>query len=143
MKDIELAKELLINEELALVVVKDGVVIYKSRDRGIRPLFTAVKEMKESLKGASIADKVIGRAAAMLSEYGQIHELYTSLISEKAIEVLDNTDIIYSYEKAVPFIQNRDLTGLCPVENLSLKVDTIEDLIRGIEDFLDSISKKS
>lgn len=143
MKDIEIAKELLVNEKLALVVVKDGEVLYKSTDRGIKPLFTAVREMKESLKGASIADKVIGKAAAMLSEYGGIHELYTSLISQTAIEVLDKTDIIYNYEKAVPFIQNRDLTDLCPVENLSLKAENMDDLLMGIEKFLESISRKS
>lgn len=139
MKDIEIAKDLLLKENLSLVVVKDGEVVFKSDDRGIKPLYTAVKENKESLKGSSIADKVIGKAAAMLCEYGQIQKLYTSLISQKAIEVLDKANIKYYYELDVPFIKNRDNTDLCPIENLSLNVRSTDELIEKIESFLSDI----
>lgn len=139
MKDIEIAKDLLLKENLSLVVVKDGEVVFKSDDRGIKPLYTAVKENKESLKGSSIADKVIGKAAAMLCEYGQIQKLYTSLISQKAIEVLDKANIKYYYELDVPFIKNRDNTDLCPIENLSLNVSSTDELIEKIERFLSGI----
>lgn len=140
MRDIDIAKSLLLEEKLALVAVKDGNVIYKSKDRGIKPLYTAYKEMKNSLKGASIADKVIGKAAAMLCAGAEISQLYTNLISEKAIEVLKSTDIEFSYELAVPFIKNRDNTGLCPVENLSLEAENIDKLLTGIDSFLKSIN---
>lgn len=140
MRDIDIAKNLLLGEQLALVAVKDGDVIYKSKDRGIKPLYTAYKEMKSSLKDASIADKVIGKAAAMLCESAEISHLYTNLISEKAIAVLEKTDIEFNYELAVPFIQNRDNTGLCPVENLSLKAEDIDKLLTGIDSFLKSIN---
>ncbi len=75
----------------------------------------------------------------MLCVNAEIKELYTNLISEKAIEVLDQTDIISTCGLKVPFIKNRDNTGLCPVENLSLNVESIDDLLIGIDEFLKSI----
>lgn len=139
MRDIEMAKNLLLNEELALVIVKDGDIIYKSKGRGIKPLYQAYKEMKSSLKGATVADKVIGKAAAMLCVNGGIAQVYTKLISEKAIEVLKESNIEPHYDLAVPFIKNRDNTGLCPVETLSLETENIDDLLDGIDIFLKSV----
>lgn len=135
MRDIDIAKTLLLDESLALVVVKDEEIIYKSKDRGIKPLYTAYKEMKNSLQGASLADKVIGKAAAMLCEDMEISGLYTNLISEKAIGLLDKTEIEFSYGLAVPFIKNRDGTGLCPVEKISLEVENIDKLLKEIDKF--------
>lgn len=142
MKDIELAKKLLDNEKKALVIVKDGRVLYSSDGRGIKPIYTALKEFKVELKGASIADKVIGKAAAMICQDGQIKELSTKLISESAIDVLKNTSIIYDYEKSVPYIKNLDQSRMCPVETLSLKANNIDDLLEEICNFLKSISKE-
>ena len=70
-----------------------------------------------------------------------IKELSTKLISENAINVLENTSIIYEYEKSVPYIKNRDQSGMCPVETLSLKVNNIDDLLVEISSFLANINK--
>lgn len=140
MKDIDIAKELLQKEKLALAVVKNGEIIFTSRDRGIKPLFAVVSDLKDELKGASIADRVTGKAAAMLCEYADIKELNTRLISEKAINILEGTSIIYNYEESTPYIKNRDKTGMCPVETLSLKTNNINELIEGITNFLESIN---
>ena len=49
MKDLELAKETLEERELTLVIVKEGKIIFTSTDRGIKPMYTAVLELKEEL----------------------------------------------------------------------------------------------
>lgn len=139
MKDIDMAVELLENEKLALAVVKEGKVIFSSRDKGIKPLYTAVKEQKDELEGSSVADRVTGKAAAMLCAHAGVKELKTKLISDNAINVLKETSIILEYDEHAPYIKNRDKTGMCPVETLSLKADSIEELLSGIESFLDSI----
>ena len=41
LNDIKIAKEILIKEDLALVVVKNGEIVYKSKDKGIKPLLEA------------------------------------------------------------------------------------------------------
>jgi hypothetical protein len=76
-----------------------------------------------------VADKVIGKAAAMICEHAGIKELSTKLISEKAVNVLKNTSIIFEYEKLVPYIKNRDQTGMCPIEKLSLEATNIDELL--------------
>lgn len=140
MKDIELAKRILDSEKQAIVIVKEGRIIFSSNGKGIKPIYTALKELKSELRGSSIADKVIGKAAAMICEYAGIKELSTKLISENAINVLENTSIIYNYEKSVPYIKNRDQSGMCPVETLSLKTNNIDELLIGVSNFLKSIN---
>lgn len=140
MKDIDIAKDLLTKEHLALVIVKHGEAIFKSNEKGITPLYTAVNEIKESMKGASVADKVIGKAAAMLCSYAGINELYTNLISEKAIDVLNKTEITYQFNNICSFIKNRNNTGMCPVETLASNTECIEDLLYEIHEFLKSIN---
>lgn len=139
MKDIELAKKLLDSQKQAIVIVKEGRVIFSSDGRGIKPIYTALNELKCELRGSSIADKVVGKAAAMICVYAGIKELNTKLISENAISVLESTSIIYNYDKSVPYIKNRDQSGMCPVETLSLKVNEIDELLTGVSHFLKSI----
>ena len=95
MKDIELAKDLLKAQEKAIVIVKDGKVIFSSEGKGIKPVYTALSELKDRLQGSSAADRVVGRAAAMIYKHAGIKELSTGLISEKALDVLKNTSIVY------------------------------------------------
>ena len=141
MKDIEIAVELLEKEGLTLAVVKNGDLIYSSRDIGIKPLYTAYTKNMD-LSGSSVADRVTGKAAAMICAESGIKELKTRVISDNAINVLEGTDIVFNYDESTPYIKNRDKTGMCPVETLSLKTDNMDDLLEGIEKFLESISKK-
>lgn len=141
MKDVDIAREFLEKENYALAIVKDGKLIFSSNERGIKPLYTAVEQLKDELEGSSVADRVTGRAAAMLCIYAEIKELHTKLISENAINVLEETKILYGYEISAPYIKNRDKTGMCPVETLSLKVNNIKELLVEIKNFLESIKK--
>lgn len=143
MGDLDLAKEVLDRECLTLAIVKNGCIIYTSRERGIKPLYDLVTSNKEELKSSSVADKAIGRAAAMLYEYAAIKELYTKLISDKAVDVLERTSIIYEFERSVPYIKNLDNTGMCPVETLSSETDSLDELMAGISDFLERIRRNA
>lgn len=142
MKDLELAKEVLAERELTLAIAKEGKVIFTSTDKGIKPMYTAVLELREELRGASVADKVIGRAAAILCKYADIKELYTMLISDEAIKVFENSNISFFYDESSPYIKNRDKTDMCPVEKLSQDLDSPEELIQKISQFLDSMKKR-
>lgn len=136
MKDIEIAKKLLNDENLNLVIVKDSKVIYKSREKGIKPLYAAINEIKHELVDSSISDRVTGKAAAMLCLYGNIKELHTKLISENAIGVLKETAIEFNYDEVTEFIKNRDQTGMCPIETLAVKSNNVDELLINISKFL-------
>jgi uncharacterized protein DUF1893 len=142
MKDIDIAKELLEEEQLTLAIVKNGKIIFTGKEKGIKPLFTAVSELKEEIRGSSIADRVTGKAAAMLCVYAEIKELCTKVLSENAVEVLLNSSVLYEFEKSTPHIKNRDRTGMCPIETLSLKSNNIQELLLNISNFLEGIKKE-
>lgn len=137
--NIEIAKNYLQNNNLAIVIVKNDEIIFESNNKGIKPLYDASKKFKNSEKCLYVADKVIGKAAAILCNYIGASHIYAELISENAIDYLKNTSIIYEYEKCVPFIKNRDLSGMCPIENLSVHTNNPEELILKIEEFFEKI----
>lgn len=138
MKDIEIAKELLKKEDYTLVVIKEGDVLFISKEKGIKPMYSLIKNMKEEAKGASIADKVIGRGAALLSNYVKIKEVFGEVISKEAVEVLEENNIDYSFSVICDYIKNRDKTGLCPIENLSLGQTDVKVFIEELESFFKS-----
>ena len=140
MKDIDIAKTTLNEEKLSLVIVKSGSVIYKSDRRGIYPLYMAVKECGPEMESASAADKVVGRGAGLLYQFAKIKSLYAYLISEGTREVLVEGNIEFETEKTVPFIKNRDGTGMCPVETLSYETENLDQLMLSIEGFLRKIN---
>lgn len=139
--DIEIAKKYLIEENLTMAIVKNRRVILKSTERGIKPLFMAIMDKKDAIKGGSLADKVIGKAAAMLCAKGGIYQIYTRTISQGAVDILEAKSISYNYDNKVDYILNRTKSGLCPVENLSKDQADVDILIKDIESFLKSIGQ--
>jgi hypothetical protein len=136
MRDVDMAKEYLEKENLSLAVVKNGKLVFKSDEKGIKPIFTLAVERREDVKGSSLADRVIGKGAAMICKYIGVKEVYGSLISEAAAEVLNMADIKFSYGEICPYIRNRDNTGICPIEKLSLETEDVHELLDKIERFL-------
>lgn len=123
---LEQAKSLLTSTDstLAVVSVDD---FFTSKERGVKPLMHLLKEKKGFLKGASVADKVIGKAAALLMALGEIKEVHTLIISEPAIKVFEKYNIPCFYDKKVTRIVNRAGDGLCPMETLCLDVENPQE----------------
>ena len=71
MREKKLAIEKLKNSEYKLVVVKDNEIKYKSKEDSISSIVDLLDNRPELLKNAIVADKVIGRAVAMVCDYGK------------------------------------------------------------------------
>lgn len=136
MKDIDIAKKELREKDLTLAVVKHGKIIYNSKDRGVLPIYQAVTNPSIDAEGASVADKVTGKGAALLCAYGKIKELHTGTISKSAAKVLESADIEFSYDNKVEYIKNRKGDGGCPVETLSRDIENPEKVLEPIKGFL-------
>ena len=136
-ESLEQAKSLLISSASTIVVVSNGEV-FTSQERGVKPLLHLLTEKKGFLKGASVADKVIGKAAALLMALGEIKEVHTLIISKPALQVFENHKIKYFYDKKVDRIVNRTGDGLCPMESLCLDIDDPQEAYIKI---VDKISK--
>lgn len=105
--------------------------------RGVIDLFEILKLSPETLDGALIADKVVGKGAAALMALGKIKALHTDVISKPALELLHrHGDIKVGYDTLADNIINRTGTGICPVEQLTADVDTAEEALPLIEQFI-------
>ncbi len=140
MTPLEQAKSLLITTNSTIAVVSNGEV-FTSQERGVKPLLHLLTEKKGFLKGASVADKVIGKAAALLMVLGEIKEVHTLIISEPAIKVFEKHNIPCFYDKKVTRIVNRAGDGLCPMETLCLDVDEPQEAFQKITDFIKTMKK--
>jgi hypothetical protein len=119
MEDIELARSLLEEEKWNLVIVKEGQVLFSSRERGVAPFFQAVQSMEDSLHNAAIADRIVGSAVAMLCLHAGITSIYADIASQGALDMLTGQGVMVSSKSTVPYISNYDGTDLCPFEKLA------------------------
>lgn len=137
---LEQAKSLLHTSASTIAVVSNGEV-FTSQERDVKPLLHLLTDKKGLLKGASVADKVIGKAAALLMVLGEIKEVHTFIISEPAIKVFEKYNIPCFYDKKVERIVNRTGDGLCPMETLCLDVDEPQEAFQKITDFIKTMKK--
>lgn len=119
------------------IAVKKGDKVFTSSDRGVKPLLHLLEDEKGFLDGASVADKVIGKAAALLMVLGGIKEVHTNVISEPAVEVFEKHHIPYFYEEKVKRIINRKGDGLCPMETLCMDVEEPSEAFEKIKEWLE------
>lgn len=118
------------------IAVKKGDKVFTSSDRGVKPLLHLLENEKDFLKGASVADKVVGKAAALLMVLGGIKEVHTNVISDPAVEVFEKHRIPYFYEEKVKRIINRKGDGLCPMETLCIDVEEPAAAFEKIKEWL-------
>lgn len=123
MNDLNQAKSLLYGDK-RIVLVKDNKIL-TSNARGISPMLNFILQ-GENLQGFSLADKIVGKAAALLFVKAKIKNVYAKLISKSAIDVLKKAQIFVEYETMVETIINRDKTGTCPMEQCVMNVDDCE-----------------
>jgi hypothetical protein len=116
-QDIDYAKEEFKKGKLAFVIVKNKEILAKSDEKGVAPIFHAANRLN-SIKGASLADKIVGKAVAFLSAYFQIASVYTPVASDPAVKVLTAHNIHFEADKVVPMILNRTGDGQCPIEQM-------------------------
>lgn len=105
------------------LVVVNGDREYTSRLAGLSPLLDIVKNTPEILHGACVADKIVGKAAALLLVHAGVREVYAELISSYALPVFEGSGIKLEYNKKVPFIKNRAGDDICPMEKRVLDID--------------------
>lgn len=110
--------------------------------RGVKDLFDLLTSSPETLAGAFIADKVIGKGAAALMVLGGAEEVYADLLSEPALRLLTASGVFATYRTLVPNIINRTKTGICPVESLCKDCKTAEECMPLIEQFIRSLPEQ-
>lgn len=118
--------EILRREKCSLVVKNHGIVTTYSKP-GVRDLEHLLDHDPEMLDGATIADKVIGKAAAAMVVVGGVKELYAEVISKKAIPFLEEAGIAYTYGTLVDTIKEEG--DRCQLEKITAPATTPEETV--------------
>ena len=118
-----------------VLLTRDGEVV-EFNNPGVKDLYGLVSARPHALDGACVADRVIGRGAALLLALGKVREVYAQVISSPAVKVLEDARITVDFGTMVPYIINRDGTDICPVEKLTMNISDPEEAYGKIKEFL-------
>lgn len=124
-------------------VIANGDRIRTFTQRGVADLYDLLVQESEFLHGASVADKVIGKAAASLMVLGGVREVYTRTISRPALQLLQEAGVMVTCDEIVDHIINRDRTGWCPLEQASRDLHSAKEIFPVIEKFIANLRKKA
>ena len=109
--------------------------------RGVQDLHQLLRTSPDTLRGAMIADKVVGKGAAVLMTAGGVRWVYADVISQSALGFLLTHNIEAEYGRVVPNIINRAGTDICPVEKLCMQCESIEDALTLIDEFIEKMRR--
>lgn len=114
--DLELARAILIATKGATCVAVCGDDMLVSFDKGVSPLLKWLAEGK-SLEGYSVADKVVGKAPALLYALLGPAAVFAPVMTESARAVFLANNIACGYDTLVKRISNRAGDGQCPMDS--------------------------
>lgn len=123
MTDLERAKNNLVGHTIALC---KGNTVLTSDKRGISPMMDFIAD-GTNLSGYSVADLIVGRAAAMLFVKAGIINVYAKTMSKGGKAVLEQYGIAYGYGELTDAIINRLGTDICPMEKAVANAQTPDE----------------
>ena len=104
-------------------ILQPGCEPLPGHGRGVRPLLQLLENQPGALRGAVLADKIIGKAAAMVAALGGIAAVHTLTASEAALDFLAKRGIPAAARQTVPYIINRTGDDMCPLEKTVREVE--------------------
>ena len=104
------------------IVASNG---YISDENGIKPVIVPMCEDIHFFKDLEVADRIIGKASAMLLCLSGVKEVYTPVLSRAGKDVFEKYGVKVEYDTLADYIVNRKGDGMCPME---MTVKDIDDL---------------
>lgn len=129
-------KELLQRDDVRGVARSAGGRLREFHRQGVVDLYELLSCDPAFLDGASMADRVVGRGAALLMVKGRVQKVFAYVISESALSIFSQAGIPVSYDSLQPHIINRTGTDICPVEKLTSATTDPDEAFRLIGNFL-------
>ena len=120
-KDLTKAKKIFFDTGATCVLCR-GKSRCESSLRGVLPLVELL-DTGMDFSGYAAADKVVGKATAFLYCLLGVTAVYTPVISESALEVLQKNGITVEYDQCVPAIFNHRKDGFCPMETATKNIE--------------------
>lgn len=120
----------MLNEQGLSLLVYNNDSLSIHANRGVRDLLELLSAEPERLRGAIVADKIIGKAAAALMATGGVQEVHTNIICTPARELLEQEGIKVFAREEVEKILNKDKTHMCPIDSQLEGIETVEECVR-------------
>lgn len=139
MTDLEIAKTNLQGHTICLC--KDGNCIF-SEKKGIAPMMDFIADGVK-LANYSVADLVVGKAAAMLFVKCGIKQVFAKTVSQSGLQYLSRHGIECEYDVLAEKIVNRAGTDICPMEKAVLNIDGAEEGFFALKATLESMRANS
>ncbi len=125
--DLHVATERLKQKNLALAIAKKGRVVFETSSHGIGGLLEAIEELGDEMRGSSVADKVVGKAAALLCVYAGVVAVFAATASDKGIQALRDNSTLCRFENRVQHILGSKRRDICPFEKLVIDISNPEE----------------
>ncbi len=132
--------KLILAENGYTCVMCNGKELIYTRKRGVASLLEWLDSDRD-FSDFSAADKVVGKAAAMLYVLMNVREVYASVISHSAIDVFKKYGIDFYFDASVDMIRNRTNTGFCPMEEVTSNTDDPIEAKKAVEIRLKQLSE--
>ena len=116
--NIERLTAMLHERQCSLVVCDTGGTVTCHDRKGVRDLIDLLDNAPARLKGAVLADKVVGKAAAGLMVNGGVREVYADVMSRLALPLLEQAGIARSWGLLVDRIVIPEGDTRCPLESI-------------------------
>jgi hypothetical protein len=142
MQDLEIAKKRLSENNLTLAIVKNGEVIFETASHGVSGFLDAVEKLGDKLEGASAADRVVGKAIALLCVYAKVKAAYAITLSKKAKAVFEENMVHHEWNELVRNILDCNRNELCPFEKLAAKISDPKDAYVRLRALQDTLKKQ-
>lgn len=127
---------------MCLMVWRGGEVVFSSPSKGIRPHLEAIERLgRDALRGSVMADKIVGRAAALLMLYSVPAEVHAGVITMKARELLEAGGVVVRPGGEVTAIKERDGRIYCPFEAMVQGISDPEEAYPAIVAKLRGLSR--
>lgn len=137
MNDINHAKYILEDRNASVVFCRGEQMIILD-GKGIKPLLELMKK-QIALSEYSVADKIVGKAAALLFIKMKVSSVYGSVMSEKARDIFLHYNIPFFYKTLTKEIINRRGDDLCPMEKA---VENVNDPDKAYVILTDTVYQK-
>jgi hypothetical protein len=122
-----LARELLLGSDYSFVVVKNGKLLTGKRGDGVKPILYAIEEVGNDMQGSTVGYRTLGKASALLCAYAKVAGVYAPQATKKAIAVLIRANIPGRADEMIPYVKNKEGTGVSPFETMLIDVDSPEE----------------
>ena len=133
MQDLELAKERLNEKSLTLSIVKNGEIIFETVSNGISGFLEAIEKFGDGLEGTSVADRVTGKAIALLCVYAKVKAVYAIILSKGAKSVFEKHAVYHQWENLVENILDINKAEICPFEKMATEISNPKDAYRKLK----------